>query len=147
MKSVDSRTENGRDEKGRDAAVGATVDTIIDVIAAIPQGRVAAYGEIAARAGLPGRARLVGRVLGDAPTSARLPWHRVLRSDGRIAFPPGSRGFREQVRRLAAEGILVRNGRVDIAAHGWERNLDDLLWGPQRSRAAAKQAPVRRRGR
>lgn len=151
MKSVDSRTEiraargraeNGLGEKGRDAVIG----TIIDVIATIPPGRVAAYGEIAARAGLPGRARLVGRVLGDAPTSARLPWHRVLRSDGHLAFPPGSRSFREQVRRLAGEGILVRNGRVDIAVHGWERNLDDLLWGPQRPQAVAKRAPVRRRG-
>lgn len=141
MKSVDSRTENGRDETGR----AAIIDSIVEVIAAIPHGRVAAYGEIAARAGLPGRARLVGRVLGDGPTSARLPWHRVLRSDGRIAFPPGSRGFREQVRRLAAEGILVRGGRVDLAAHGWERNLDDLLWGPP-PRSAAKRAPARRRG-
>lgn len=102
---------------------------ILRAIAAIPPGCVASYGEIAARAGLPKRARLVGRVLGETPAGV-VPWYRVLRSDGRIAFPPGSRAFREQVRRLAAEGVLVRNGRVDLAAHGWERNLDDLLWGP-----------------
>lgn len=59
-----------------------------------------------------------------------LPWHRVLRADGRIAFAPGSPAFREQVRRLAAEGVLSRNGRVDLGRHGWERNLDDFLWGP-----------------
>ena len=102
---------------------------ILRAIAAIPPGCVASYGEIAARAGLPKRARLVGRVLGETPAGI-VPWYRVLRSDGRIAFPPGSRAFREQVRRLAAEGVLVRNGRADLAAHGWERNLDNLLWGP-----------------
>ncbi|GAA0705924.1 hypothetical protein GCM10009105_03790 [Dokdonella soli] len=107
-------------------------------IAAIPSGRVASYGEIAMRAGLPGRARLVGRVLGETPPGVELPWHRVLRSDGRIAFPPGSRAFREQVRRLAAEGVLTRNGRVDLALHGWERNLDDLLWGPPKPIAPRK---------
>lgn len=115
---------------------------ILRTIAAIPAGRVASYGEVAARAGLPRRARLVGRVLGETPAGA-VPWYRVLRSDGRIAFPPGSRGFREQVRRLAAEGVLVRNGRVDLAVHGWERNLDDLLWGPPPAAAARK--PARRR--
>ncbi len=103
-------------------------------IAAIPPGRVASYGEIALRSGLAGRARLVGRVLRDAPDGQALPWFRVLRADGRIAFPPGSKGFREQVRRLAAEGVLVRNGRVDLARHGWERDLDGLLWGPTLSR-------------
>ncbi|MGH8213359.1 MAG: MGMT family protein, partial [Rhodanobacteraceae bacterium] len=34
---------------------------IYAAVAAIPAGRVASYGEIAARAGLPGRARLAGR--------------------------------------------------------------------------------------
>ncbi|WP_131994795.1 MGMT family protein [Dokdonella fugitiva] len=100
------------------------------MIAAIPRGRVANYGEIARRAGLPGRARLVGTVLREAPATLGLPWFRVLRADGRIAFPPGSKAFREQVRHLAGEGVLVRGGRVDLAVHGWERDVDHLLWGP-----------------
>ena len=98
------------------------------VVAAIPRGRVASYGEIAARAGLPGRARMVGRVLGDAGPEAKLPWHRVLRSDGRFAFAPGSRGFREQRARLIEEGVVVTNGRVDLSRFGWQRNLDAELW-------------------
>ena len=98
------------------------------VIAAVPRGCVASYGEIAARAGLPGRARLVGRVLADAGPAAKLPWHRVLRSDGRFAFAPGSRGFREQRARLLEEGVAVTNGRVDLARFGWQRNLDAELW-------------------
>jgi methylated-DNA-protein-cysteine methyltransferase-like protein len=97
-------------------------------VAAIPSGCVSSYGEIAARAGLPGRARLVGRVLGDAGAAAKLPWHRVLRSNGRFAFAPGSRGFREQRARLLEEGVAVIAGRVDIARFGWQRNLDAELW-------------------
>ena len=113
------------------------------MIAAIPTGRVASYGEIAARAGLPRRARLVGRVLGETPAAFALPWHRVLRSDGRIAFPAGSRAFREQVRRLAAEGVLTRNGRANLAVHGCGRNLDDLVWGPTMHAADPNRRTIR----
>ncbi len=103
--------------------------TIRRIIAAIPRGRVASYGEIAARAGLPRRARLVGRVLGDdAGEAAKLPWHRVLRADGRFAFAPGSRAFREQRARLLEEGVSVKSGRIDLALFGWQRNLDEELW-------------------
>lgn len=102
---------------------------ILRVIRSIPPGCVASYGEIAARAGLPGRARLVGRVLGDY-AAPDLPWFRVLRSSGQLAFAKGSAPFRKQARLLAADGVLVVNGRVDIAMHGWDRNLDAVLWAP-----------------
>jgi len=102
---------------------------ILRAIRSIPVGCVASYGELAARAGLPGRARMVGHILSGLP-EAKLPWHRVLRSDGRIAFAPGSRSFREQVRRLAGEGVIVVRGRVDLSRHGWDRNLDAALWAP-----------------
>ncbi len=102
---------------------------IVRTIAAIPSGRVASYGEIAMRAGLPRRARLVGRVLAESDPALKLPWQRVLRSDGRIAFAPGSRGHREQRQRLLSEGVAIVNGRVDLKRFGWQRNLDAELWG------------------
>ena len=102
---------------------------IYAAIAAIPRGRVASYGAIAARAGLPGRARLVGKLLGEAPAHLSLPWHRVLRASGQIALPPGSRGFREQCHLLRAEGIEVREGRVPLSRFGLDGNLDRELWG------------------
>lgn len=98
---------------------------ILDAIRAVPPGQVAGYGEIARRAGLPGRARLVARVLAEND-DATLPWHRVLRSDGRIAFPEGSRGWREQCARLHAEGVRVENGRVRGQAAA--ATLDERLW-------------------
>jgi methylated-DNA-protein-cysteine methyltransferase-like protein len=102
---------------------------IIEAVAAIPRGRVASYGAIAARAGYPGRARLIGRVLGDAPNRLDLPWHRVLRADGRIGIPAGSAGFREQCRRLRAEGVVVKDGKVPMSAFGLDHDLDRAIWG------------------
>ena len=99
-------------------------------VASIPHGRVASYGEVAERAGLPRRARLVGKVLSDAGPAAKLPWHRVLRSDGRIAFPAGSAAFKEQRQRLHVEGVLVKNGRVNLERFGWNRDLDAEIWRP-----------------
>ena len=102
---------------------------ILAAVAAIPRGRVASYGAIAARAGLPGRARMVGRALREAPEDLALPWHRVLRADGRIALPAGGAGFIEQCRRLAIEGVTVRNGRVALRAFGLDPDLDRAVWG------------------
>lgn len=104
---------------------------ILKTVRAIPRGEVAAYGEVAARAGLPGRARLVARVLSEN-SDPDLPWHRVLRADGRIAFPEGSEGYREQSRRLREEGLEVKNGRIKRAAPA--ASLDAQLWGPKRTR-------------
>lgn len=100
------------------------------VVARIPPGQVSSYGEVAARAGLPGRARLTGKVLGSLPDGVELPWFRVLRADGRIAFPPQSKAYREQRARLLSEGVRVERGRVDVARYGWDRNLDQALWAP-----------------
>ena len=112
-----------------DDPAAARTAAIFAAIRAVPRGHVAGYGEIARRAGLPGRARLVARLLTDNEDSA-LPWHRVLRSDGRIAFPAGSAGHREQCRRLRAEGVDVREGRVRRMPRPDERDLDAALWGP-----------------
>ena len=78
------------------------------VVASIPVGSVLAYGEVAARAGLPGRARLVGHIL--AEDGHDLPWHRVLRADG----TPAPHLATEQLARLRAEGVLAEGGRVPI---------------------------------
>ena len=106
----------------------AATEAILAVVRAIPRGEVLGYGEVARRAGLPKRARLAARVLSGNPDPA-LPWHRVLRSDGRIAFPPGSPGYEEQQRRLRAEGVRVENGRV--RGQRAAVNEDEALWGPR----------------
>ena len=105
----------------------SAADRILAQIRAVPLGQVAGYGVIARRAGLPGRARMVARVLRDF-SGTGLPWHRILRSDGHIAFPPGSDGYLEQARRLIAEGVEVRNGRVRMPTEA--ASLDAAIWRP-----------------
>lgn len=114
---------------------------ILAAIRAIPKGQVAGYGEVARRAGLPGRARLVARLLSQNEDRT-LPWHRVLRSDGRIAFPEGSEGWREQSARLRSEGVTVVNGRVRglRAAATPEEALDAEIWGAPRTSSPARKA-------
>jgi methylated-DNA-protein-cysteine methyltransferase-like protein len=88
------------------------LEAIWDVVARIPRGCVATYGDVARAAGLPGRARLAGRALKETPDGMHLPWHRVVGAGGKIAFPAATRAHREQARRLRAEGLDVANGRV-----------------------------------
>jgi methylated-DNA-protein-cysteine methyltransferase related protein len=88
------------------------LQAIWHVVCAIPRGRVSTYGAVARAAGLPGRARQTGFALRVAPQTLSLPWHRVVGAGGRIVFPPSSRAYREQARRLQAEGVRVREGRV-----------------------------------
>lgn len=114
--------------KSASFATRANHDAIVGVVRALARGEVVGYGEVARRAGLPGRARLVARILA-RHEGADLPWHRVLRSDGRIAFPAGSVEFDEQVQRLRAEGVRVERGRVQ--GQRVVATLDEMIWAPR----------------
>lgn len=105
-----------------------SLEAIWRAVRKIPRGQVATYGSVARLAGLPGRARLVGHALKVAPARLRLPWHRVVGSGPRIAFPDRSREHAEQSRRLQAEGVMVKGGRI---ARGKAADLDELLWKPR----------------
>ena len=97
-------------------AENPALQAIWHVVCAIPRGQVSTYGEVARSAGFPGRARQAGFALKVAPEELNLPWHRVVGAGGRIVFPKSSREHREQVRRLRAEGVLVKDGRVPRSA-------------------------------
>ena len=92
------------------------LQAIWHAVCAIPRGQVSTYGAVARAAGFPGRARQAGFALRVAPAALLLPWHRVVGAGGRIVFPPTSAAFREQARRLRAEGLRVSAGRVDPRA-------------------------------
>jgi methylated-DNA-protein-cysteine methyltransferase related protein len=106
----------------------AELEAIWRAVKTIPRGHVATYGAVARRAGLPGRARLVGYALKHAPATLALPWHRVIAAGDRIAFPKYSRLRAEQSRRLRAEGLTVDNGRIGRRE---APELDELLWKPR----------------
>jgi methylated-DNA-protein-cysteine methyltransferase-like protein len=86
---------------------------ILDVVRSLGQGEVVCYGDIAADAGYPGRARLVGRLLAEAADDD-LPWWRVVTRAGRLV--PGLEA--QQEHRLADEGVIVQRGRVRSAPFG-----------------------------
>ena len=103
-----------RRRPGQSVEEHPALQAIWDVVAPIPRGRVTTYGDVAQAAGLPGRARQVGYALRHSPDD--LPWYRVLGAGGKIVFPPGSRHYIEQTRRLTSEGVKVERGRVARAA-------------------------------
>lgn len=92
------------------------LQAIWHAVCAIPRGHVSTYGAVARTAGFPGRARQAGFALKVAPEALNLPWHRVVGAGGRIVFAKSSPEHREQARRLRAEGVSVRNGRVSRLA-------------------------------
>ena len=92
-------------------------ERIWQVVADIPPGSVASYGQVAELAGLPGGARRVGRCLSRLPSETRLPWHRVVNAAGGISLP-GAAGQRQR-ERLIAEGVAFDGDRVDLRHCRW----------------------------
>jgi len=94
-------------------------ERIWQVVAAIPRGHVATYGQIAQLAGMPRHARLVGRTLANLPRGSRLPWHRVVNAAMMISERGDDRTMHEQRRRLEREGVTFVGARI-ARAHRWE---------------------------
>jgi len=92
---------------------------IIQIIGAIPAGRVCTYGRVAELAGLPRHARYVGTILKQLPKGSTLPWHRVINGKGQISFPAGSDRWLLQKHKLALEGIVLVNDRVPLRQFRW----------------------------
>jgi methylated-DNA-protein-cysteine methyltransferase-like protein len=73
------------------------------VVRRIPKGWVATYGQVAAMAGLPRRARLVGHVLQQLGLATNIPWHRVVNAKGEVSYSPSRNGGDALQRRLLEE--------------------------------------------
>lgn len=91
------------------ATTDAEVERVRALVATVPPGCVVTYGDIAAAAGLS-TPRTVGWIM--RTDSADLPWHRVIGASGRPAAHLADR----QLGLLAAEGVPIRDGRVDLRA-------------------------------
>jgi len=104
-------------------------DTAIwKVVSSISCGRVMGYGEVARAAGYPRHARMVSKAMGRSPEP--LPWYRVVRSDRTLAFEAGSEAYKKQRGLLEEEGIQFTNGKVVPVYSDDDKDLDELLWGP-----------------
>jgi methylated-DNA-protein-cysteine methyltransferase-like protein len=101
-------------------AAAGSYQRIYAVVRRIPRGRVATYGQVAAEAGLAGRARQVGYALHALRGASAVPWHRVINSAGRVSLPPEAGGLDQQLR-LSSEGVEVGlGGRISLARFQWK---------------------------
>ena len=97
------------------------------LVARVPRGRVATYGQIARMAGLVHGARTVGWALRALPSGHRVkgrtvPWHRVINAQGSISLRrwDGGGGASRQAAALRREGIvLLPGGRIDLRRYRW----------------------------
>lgn len=96
-------------------------ETVLALVARIPKGRLASYGQIALMAGYPRRPRQVGMVLKGLPESTELPWHRVVNTGGYVPSKGRWWGARVQIERLREEGIAVDElGNLDLERYRWD---------------------------
>jgi methylated-DNA-protein-cysteine methyltransferase-like protein len=131
MSKKQASSKRSRRVPAKKTVAQSDVQRILAAVKRIPRGHVSTYGAVAAVAGLPRRARLVGTVLRQAPASTKLPWFRVINAGGRISFPVNSDAYERQRSHLEAEGIELIRGRVNLQRYGWpsrEAGLDELLW-------------------
>jgi methylated-DNA-protein-cysteine methyltransferase-like protein len=94
---------------------------IYAAIKKVPRGKVASYGQIAAIAGIPRHARQVGYALHSLPEGSKLPWHRIVNSQGKIS-PRGLNGSDEWQRiLLEEEGVeFGLAGRINLRKYRWD---------------------------
>ena len=113
---------------------------VLAVVARIPEGRLASYGQVALLAGFPQRPRQVGMVLSGLPEGTDLPWHRVVNTRGYVPSRGRWWGAFEQIGRLRDEGIEVDDqGNLDLEAHRWNGIVG-------RARAATRSQSTSRTG-
>jgi len=114
-----SQTRKAR-TRAVDPDAPTNAERIWQVVASIPPGKVATYGQVAELAGLPRAARLVGNTLGKLPSGSKLPWFRVLNAKGELSFPRDSSRWRTQRDKLASEGVVLLKGRLKLRRYRWE---------------------------
>ncbi|MBE6462058.1 MAG: MGMT family protein [Alphaproteobacteria bacterium] len=92
-------------------------EQVYDIVARIPAGRVATFGQIAQMIGRPRMARFVGYASNNK-ASWHLPWHRVVFKDGSLCSGFAS----EQYRMLKSEGVKFTPDKTVI--------MPDFQWNP-----------------
>jgi methylated-DNA-protein-cysteine methyltransferase-like protein len=98
---------------------------VYSVVSKIPEGNVATYGQIAEKVNSLSSGRkispqLVGFAL-HANKDSKVPCHRVVDRNGRLAPNFAFTGWREQKLRLKAEGVGFKDKmHVDLERHIWQ---------------------------
>ena len=93
---------------------------VYEIVATIPEGKVATYGQIAAMAGEPDAAQEAGYAMSRVSPAQNLPCHRVVNKAGTLSPEFAFGGQEKQRKLLEAEGITFTvKGRIDMSRHTW----------------------------
>ena len=93
---------------------------IYEVVAKIPKGKVATYGQVALLAGNPRWSRVVGYALHANPDPEKIPCHRVVDRFGSVSKAFAFGGENRQISLLESEGVKLNNGVVDLHLYQWD---------------------------
>lgn len=91
------------------------------IVAAIPEGKVATYGQVAALAGAQGAARAVGAVMRTNKDTRAVPCHRVVGVAGALTGYAYGYGTRTKKQMLEKEGVVFKGENVDLAKSLWKK--------------------------
>lgn len=101
-----------------------TFEKIYDVVKRIPRGKVASYGLVAAMAGNPRWARVVGYALHVNPEPGKIPCHRVVTRGGCVSSAFAFGGENMQRLLLSEEGVeFLEDGTIDMRKYLWDGSL------------------------
>ena len=92
---------------------------VYEAVKSVPEGTVATYAQIALMSGHRGAARAVGNALHVNPAPGVVPCHRVVNASGALAPDFAFGGVDAQKKLLEAEGVQVKDGKVDLAVYQW----------------------------
>ena len=112
--------QNGDRTRNSELCGASSYERIYALVAQIPAGRVATYGQLAR---IEGRctARMVGYAMAAVPEGRTLPWHRVVNGQGRVSERSGGGGTSRQEALLRADGLFFdARGRLDLSRVVWE---------------------------
>lgn len=100
-------------------AVDTAFGKIYEVVKKIPYGKVATYGQVAELAGNKNWSRVVGYALHANPDPLNIPCYRVVNRFGQVSEAFAFGGSNRQIELLEAEGIALKDGKVDLDTYQW----------------------------
>lgn len=90
-----------------------------EIVAAIPRGNVATYGQVATLAGAHGAARAVGSIMRTNKDTTAVPCHRVVGSTGALTGYAYGTGISTKQQMLQKEGVQFKGTKIDLVKSQW----------------------------
>ncbi len=116
-------------------------EQIYAIVKLIPKGRVMSYGGVARQLGRPSLPRVVGYALNALPVGKKVPWWRVINSQGRISNSSRPDSQLQQREHLEAEGVIVSDDyHIDLTLFDGEQAVYEKLRRKSRRAAASASA-------